>query len=188
MKEEKKTKVRHLGSRRIVFVSLVLLIFVSLMVYAHMYVQIHSLQVVTENDALHSFPFGPSTGTYAFSSTGCRWRIIWKADESCRSVNYGYICIFKVEENKSLFTLRTDLVVVRLQPTSNNTGWFFANLDDVLYETNRTIARIEYYFGEIGTYEIDFKLVVHVYEETLLGSFLREEISIPMETIIYYGP
>jgi hypothetical protein len=103
-------------------------------------------------------------------------------------MNYGFISIFKVEQNRSLFTINTDLVIVKLDPKSNNTGWFSAELDEVLYESNRTDARIKYYFGEIDTYQIDFGLVVQVYEETLLATLLREEIRIPLETMIYYGP
>lgn len=174
--------------KKIALVTLILVILASLEIYAHTYVQIHGLQVVTVDDALHSFPFGHSTGTYIFSSTGCRWLVVWKADEASVSMNYGFICIFKVEQNKSLFTLNTDLVVVKLQSTSNKTGWFEAALDEVLYENNRTSARIRYYFGEIDTYKIDFGLVVQVYEETLLATLLREEIRIPLETTIYYGP
>jgi hypothetical protein len=114
--------------------------------------------------------------------------VIWKADEASTSMNYGYISIFKVEQNKSLFTLNTDLVVLKLEPRSNNSEWLSTELDEVLYESNRTDASIKYYFGEIGTYQIDFGLVVQVYEETLLATLLREEIRIPLETTIYYGP
>lgn len=171
----------------IIFISIVLIL-VLLEIYAHTYVQVHVLSVVPESAARSSFPFGQSTGTYAFSSAGCRWLVIWRADEASTSMNYGFICIFKLEENKSLFALNTGLVVLKLEPRSNNSGWFSAGLDEVLYESNRTSARINYNFGEIGTYEIDFGLVVQVYEETFLATFLREEIRIPLETTIYYGP
>jgi hypothetical protein len=188
LKKDEKTMVHLSRRKKIGVVALILVILALLEVYVHTYVQIHDLQVVTVDDALRSFPFGQSTGTYTFSSTGCRWLVVWRADEASASMNYGFICIFKVEQNKSLFTLNTDLSVVKLQPTSNNTGWFEAALDEVLYENNRTSARIRYHFGEIGTYEIDFGLVVQVYEETFLATLLREEIRIPLETTIYYGP
>ena len=176
-------------NRRIVIVLIaIILVLILLEIYAHTYVQLHVLSVVPENEAILSFPYGQSTGTYAFSSAGCRWLIVWKADEGSTSMNYGFISIFKVEQNKSLFTLNTDLVVARLEPISNNTGWLSAELDAVLYESNRTDTRIKYYFGKIDTYQIDFRLVVQVYEETLLATFLREEIRIPLETVIYYGP
>jgi len=182
------TKVHLSGRKKIALVALILVILASLEIYAHTYVRVPSLSVVTRDGAIQSFPFRQSTGTYLFSSTGCEWLVIWKADEASASINYGFIYVYKVEQNKSLFTLNTDLVVLELQPTSNNTGWFSAELDEVLYENNRTSARIEYNFGEIGTYKIDFGLVVRVYEETLLATILREETRIPLETAIYYGP
>ena len=188
LEKHEKTKVHLSGRKKIAVVALILVILASLEVYAHTYVQVHSLSVVTRDEAIQSFPFGQSTGTYLFSSTGCEWLVVWKADEASTSINYGFICIYKVEQNKSLFTLNTDLVALKLQSASNNTGWFSAELDEVLYENNRTSARIEYNFGEIGTYKIDFGLVVRVYEETLLATFLREETRIPLETTIHYGP
>jgi hypothetical protein len=187
---EKEGKAKMFLSRRkkIALVTLTLVILASLEVYAHTYVQVHSLTVVTENDAMDSFAYGQITGTYVFSSAGCRWLVVWTAEEASTSMNDGFISIFKVEQNRSLFTLNTDLVIVRLEPKSNHTGWFFAELDEFLYESNRTDARIAYYFGEIGSYQIDFGLVVRVYEQTLLATLPREEIRIPLETTIYYGP
>ncbi|HVP15931.1 MAG TPA: hypothetical protein VMT42_01015 [candidate division Zixibacteria bacterium] len=188
MEKEAKAKMHLSRRKKIALVALILVILASLEVYAHTYVQIRSLPVVTVDEAMHSLPFENNTGTYVFSSAGCQWLIVWKADEASTSMNYGYISIFKVEQNRSLFTLNTDLVVARLDPTSNHTGWLDAALDEVLYENNRTDASIRYYFGEIDTYQIDFGLVVRVYEETLLATLLREEIRIPLETTIYYGP
>lgn len=179
--------MRRFGRRTLIIFASIVLVLVLVEVYAHIYVQLHVLSVVPENEAVISFPFGHSTGTYAFSSAGCRWLVIWKADEASTSMNYGFISIFKVEQNKSLFTLNTDLVVLKLEPRSNNSEWLSVELDEVLYESNRTDARIRYYFGERGTYQIDFGLVVQVYEETLLATLFREEIRIPLETTIYYG-
>jgi len=181
--------VLRLNRRIVVVLVSIVLILVLLEIYAYTYVQLHVLSVVSENEARLSFPYGQSTGTYVFSSAGCRWLVVWRADEASTSTNYGFICLFKVEQNKSLMTLNTDLVVLKLESRSNNTGWFFAELDEVLARaSNRTSARIKYDFGEIDTYEIDFGLVIQVYEETLLATFLREEIRIPLETVIYYGP
>jgi hypothetical protein len=170
----------------IVFV-LICLILALLEIYAHNYVQLHILSVIPENEAISSFPYGENTGTFTFSSVGCRWLVVWKADRASPSINYGYICIFKVGQNKSLFTLNVDLVVLKLEPKSNNTRWFSAELDEVLYESNRITVRIKYYFGEVNTYEIDFGLVVQVYEETLFATLLKE-VRIPMKTVISYRP
>lgn len=183
-----KTRMRFSHRKKIALVTLVIVVLASLEVYAHAYVQLHSLSVVTRDAAIRSYPFGHSTGTYTLNSTGCQWLIVWRADEAGTSINYGFIFISKIAQNKSLFTLNTDLLVPKLKPTSNNTTGFWAELDAVLYESNRTTARIQYHFGEVGTYKIDFGLVVQVYEETLLATFLREEVRIPLETTIYYGP
>jgi hypothetical protein len=188
LEKDEKTKVHLSVRKKIVLAVLALVIAASLEVYAHTYVQVQGLTVIPEDEAMHSFAYGQITGTYVFSSAGCRWLVIWTAVEASTSMNDGFISIFKVEQNRSLFTLNTDLVIARLEPKSNHTGWFFAELDAVLYESNRTDASISYYFGEIGSYQIDFGLVVRVYEETLLATLLREEIRIPLETTIYYGP
>jgi hypothetical protein len=188
LEKHDKTKVHLSGRKKIALVTLILVILASLEVYAHTYVQVHSLSVVSRDEAIHSFPFGQSTGTYLFSSTGCQWLVVWKAEVPSPSMNYGFISIHKLEQNKSLFTLNIGVVVLKLQPTSNNTGAFWAELDEVLYENNSTSARIRYYFSGVGTYKIEFGLVARVYEETLLATFLREETRIPLETTIYYGP
>jgi hypothetical protein len=188
LEKDEKTKVHLSVRKKIALAVLALVIAASLEVYAHTYVQVQGLTVIPEDEAMHSFAYGQITGTYVFSSAGCRWLVIWTAVEASTSMNDGFISIFKVEQNRSLFTLNTDLVIARLEPKSNHTGWFFAELDAVLYESNRTDASISYYFGEIGSYQIDFGLVVRVYEETLLATLLREEIRIPLETTIYYGP
>jgi len=190
LEKRDKTKVRLSGRKKIALVTLILVILASLEVYAHTYVPVHSLSVVTRDEATRSFPFGPSTGTYLFSSAGCQWFVVWKADKPIAptSMDYGFISIYKVEQNKSLFTLNIGVVVLKLQPTSNNTGDFWAELDGAIYENNSTSARIKYALSGVGTYKIEFGLVVRIYEETLLATFLREETRIPLETIIYYGP
>jgi hypothetical protein len=54
LEEEKKAEVHRFGRRKIALVALTLLIFDSLEVYAHTYVQRHSLPVVTEEE-VHGF-------------------------------------------------------------------------------------------------------------------------------------
>jgi hypothetical protein len=190
LEKHDKNKVHLTRRKKIALVTLILVILASLEVYAHAYVQVHGLSVVTEDEATRSFPYGPSASTYLFSSTGCQWLLVWKADKPIAPTSeiYGFISIYKVEQNKSLFTLNIGVVVLKLQPTSNNTGDFWAELDEVIYENNSTSARIRYYLSGVGTYKIEFGLVARIYEETLLATLLREEIRIPLETIIYYGP
>ena len=182
-----KAKVHLSLRRKIVLVALVFVILVSLEVYAHVYVEIHGLAVVDDQEATDSFHYGHITGTYVFSSSGGKWLVVWTATEASTSVNDGFISIFKVEQNNSLLTLGTDVTIVGLDVKSNHTGWFFADLNAVLYESNRTDMRIGYYFGEIGTYQIDFGLVVQVYEETFLATLPKGQVRIPLQTTISYG-
>ena len=188
MTKDVKAKVHLSFRRKIVLVALIVVILVSLEVYAHVYVQIHGLAVVDDQEATDSFHYGHITGTYVFSSSGGKWLVVWTATEASTSANDGFISIFKVEENNSLLTLGTDVAIVGLDVKSNHTGWFFADLDAVLYESNRTDMRIWYYFGEIGTYQIDFGLVVQVYEETFLATLPKGQVRIPLQTTISYGP
>jgi uncharacterized membrane protein len=94
---EKEGKAKMFLSRRkkIALVTLTLVILASLEVYAHTYVQVHSLTVVTENDAMDSFAYGQITGTYVFSSAGCRWLVVWTAEEASTSMNDGFISHFQ---------------------------------------------------------------------------------------------
>lgn len=112
MKKEGKAKVFLSRRKKIALVTLTLVILALLEVYAHAYVQVHSLAVVTEDEAMRSFAYGQITGTHVFSSAGCRWLVVWTAVEASTSTNDGFISIFKVEQNRSLFTLNTDLVIV----------------------------------------------------------------------------
>ena len=66
MKKDEKTMV-HLSRRKKIGVVALILVILALLEVYFTYVQIHDLQVVTVEDALRSFPFGQSTGTYTFS-------------------------------------------------------------------------------------------------------------------------
>lgn len=173
-------------NKRLAVVVLILVIFMLLDVYAHTYVQIHSLSVVTEEE-IHSFlDWQNPTGTYTFSKSGCRWFVGWIIRRP--APRFGYVYIFKIEQNGSLFALQKDLLILELTSTSNNTGNFFAHLDEIYYAGNYTNISIDYDFGEIGTYQISLSLHVRVYERTLLGLIPQEEITIPINVTIYYGP
>jgi hypothetical protein len=61
-------------------------------------------------------------------------------------------------------------------------------LDEITYGSNYTAIRIDYELGEIGTYQINFDLQVRVYQRTLLGLIPKEDITIPIDATVYYGP
>jgi len=79
-------------------------------------------------------------------------------------------------------------LVLGLEAASNHTSSFSAHMDEIDYESNHTAIRIDYELGEIGTYQINFELHVRVYERTLIGLIPKEDIAIPINATIYYGP
>ncbi len=173
--------------RKVALGVLILAICVVLEVYAHFYVEMHVLSVVTEEEAMKLSP-AQHTGTYTFSGSGCRWLVVWRIDEVSPSVNYGWVYMFKIEQNKSPWVIDKGWSPFKLETESNNTVMFWAELDAVLYEANRTTLRIEYDFGKIGTYEINLTLVSKIYERTIVGLLPKEDVRIPISVTLYYGP
>ncbi len=186
MQKENKANVHGFGRGKIALATLSLIILTSIEVYAHVYVQIHGLPVVTEEEVYRFSSWQYCTGTSTFSSSGCRWLVGWIVRRPAPSD--GYVFIFKTEQNGSYFVLGTDLLVMGLEATSNHTGSFWAHIDEINYESNYTAIRIDYELGEIGTYQISFELHVRVYERTLLGLIPKEDIAIPISATVYYGP
>jgi len=186
LERKKKTKMGSFSNKRIAVIIVILVTFTSLEVYAHTYVQIHDLIVVTEEDARKFLTWQDPTGTYKFSKSGCRWFIGWIIRRP--APQFGYVYIFKIEQNGSFLVSYKDLLILGLEVTSNITDNFLAHLDEIYYASNHTEIRIDYNFGEIGTYQISLGLHVRVYERTLLGLIPQEKVTIPMNATIYYGP
>jgi hypothetical protein len=187
LEKEAKAKTHLSARKKIALVVLILVILVSLEVFAHTYVQIHSLPVVSEEEVQTIFS-NPLyyTGSSAFSSNGCRWLIGWLVRKP--APQNGYVSIFKTEQNGSYFVLNTDFAVLGLEATSNNTSSFSMTIYEIIYESNYTAIRIDYELGEQGTYQINFELHLRVYERTLLGLIPKEDIAIPINATVYYGP
>lgn len=187
LQKENKTNLRRLGRHKIALVALSVIVFASIEVYAHTYVQIHGLPVVSEEEVQTRFSNSLYyTGNSAFSSSGCRWLVGWLVRRP--APQWGYVDIFKTEQNGSYFVLNTDFVVLDVEATSNNTSSFSAHMDEIDYESNYTAISIDYELGEIGTYQINFTLHVRVYERTLLGLIPKEDVTIPINATVYYGP
>lgn len=186
MQKENKANVHRFGRRKIALVALLLIIFTLIEVYAHVYVRIHGLPVVPEEEVRRFSNWQYYSGTSAFSSSGCRWLVGWIIRKP--APQFGYVDIFKIEQNGSYFILGTDFLVLGLEATSNHTSSFLAHVDEINYESNHTDIRIDYELGEIGTYQINFDLHVRVYERTILGLIPKEDITIPINATVYYGP
>jgi len=174
------------SSKRVAVIIAIVVGSMAVEVYAHTYVPIHGLPVVTE-EAVHRFlDWQNPTGGYTVSQSGCRWFIGWIIRRPIP--RFGYIYIFKVEQNGSLLVLQKDLHILELTSTSNNTGNFVATVDEISYAGNYTSIRIDYDFGEIGTYQVSLSLRVNVYERTLVGLIPKEEVTIPINALINYRP
>jgi hypothetical protein len=186
-----KVRIRHVTSRqKIGIIALVLVVFISSEVYAHNYIKVRALPVLTKEQALKQLEvYVWWNGTHEFSSSGCSWLAVWRIPRPQPSANWAYFFIFKTEQNSSLWILRTDLAVLQPSPRSNSTGGYFTTFSiEVDYGDNCTTISVPFDVGWIGTYEVDFDIRVQVYQETLLGLLPKEVINVPTNVTMYYGP
>jgi len=184
-----KTRVRRLTRRQkeVGIIALILVVFISSEVYAHNYVQVRALSIVTEEQALKQLGVWLN-GTYTFSSSGCSWLLAWRINRPQPPMSFAYFLIYKTGQNSSLWIPRTDLAILKPNPTSNNSGYFEVWATNTAYESSNTTIAINYILGWEGTYKIDFDIRVQVYQETLLGLVPREVINLPSNFTMYYGP
>lgn len=179
-------------TRRLIAILLViiLVIFVVVEIYVHSYVP--SLPVISKEEAF-DFVYFYSNGSYEFSYSihGCtvRWLAVWSIKKPTPSVNRVYVYLFKIRQNSSSLVQTLDIVPVAVRESCNDSGFFIAWWDEkAFYEDNFTVVTISYEFGKIGTYEVDFGLVVKIYQKTILGYLPSQEVKIPIQESLYYGP
>lgn len=186
MKTNERLKKRRINRKLVALILSVFLVLVLVETYAHFYVHIRDLPVLNREEALKLVSC--YNGSSTFSSSGASWFVVWRIQRPNYSLNFAYIYLFKIKQNKTLFIQNIDVKILGLKATSNNTGNLYAKIDDIFYKSNYTIVRIRYDLGEIGTYQIDFGLLVKIYEETIFGFLPKEEIRIPIKVTVYYGP
>jgi hypothetical protein len=58
-------------------------------------------------------------GTYPFSSSGSSWLLVWRINRPQSSFSGAYFLIFKTGQNSSLWISRTDLAILKPNPTAN---------------------------------------------------------------------
>jgi len=188
--EVAKSKIRRFfRKKKVVATFIVVFAFFLSEIYAHNYVYVHSLPVLTEEQAFDELRRGAWSwnGTYEFSSSSCRWLVVWKLPGLTSEINYFHVFIFKIYQSSSLWIQRTDLAVWS-HPTSNCSGCY-----GVAYTV--PISYGEYigldipYITETGpgTYEIDLGVRVRIYQETLLGLLPQDEIALPINATVSYG-
>jgi hypothetical protein len=150
---------------------LILVAFFSAEVYAHNYVQVATLPVVTADYALnHLRAMNISINdTYIFSSNGATWLLVLSL---YRIPNPGYVLlyVFKIQENRTFFTQSVDLVGVSLDVKSRPTN--IADSSTMrfgLNDGNSSIVLGQYQVSSSGTFYFDFAFTFKAYEKTLVG-------------------
>jgi hypothetical protein len=156
--------------------------------FAHFYIQIYNLPVVTSQEALEV----PSlnNGTRTFSSNGAQWLLIMQLPAFDYLVNPGIVgfYIYKIHENTSLFVQSLNLVAEKIDIQSTPDGVrvdpSYGGLRFDTYSRTElapvlcTIAGQGYSISQSGTYEVDFAFAFRVYETTLLGIFQVNEATV----------
>jgi hypothetical protein len=139
-------------------------------VYAHSYVKIDNLPIVTADDAL-TVPMAVN-GTCIVSSGGATWLIILELPTFVHMTPTGAITvyIYKIQENKNLLTQSIDFVAQNIA-VKPDIGGVQTDQDfrASLYYNNCTTAGISYYIVNSGTYHIDIALTYKTYQTTLFG-------------------
>jgi len=187
--------VRKLTRKRFAIVlSVVLVVLVGLVcleVYAHTYVQVDTLPVVTSDYALNSIPV--VNGTCTFSSSGAKWLLVltfpFGQVEDQSNTGIAEVHVFKIQENKSFFTQSVDLVGVKYDVKSTPLGieslnWFVFGL----FGSNYTLAYGNYIVTSSGTYNVDFGFTFRVYEKTLIGILPMDETTIHFNATMSFSP
>jgi hypothetical protein len=151
-------------------------------VYAHNYVQVATLPVVTADYALNHLRAMniPINDTHIFSSNGATWLLVLSL---YRIPNPGYVLlyIFKIQENKTFFTQSVDLVGVSLDVKSGPTNivFPFSTMSFGLNDGNSSIVLGQYQVDSIGTYYyFDFAFTFKAYEKTLVGILSSGEMTV----------
>ena len=160
-------------------------------VYLHAYMR--SLPVISVAEAYQSAPLRfEATHVLSYNAYGCsaNWLMLYRIEKpTSPHMNYAFFCFFKTAQNSSLLTQTLDILPVGIKPTSNDTGsHVHISLDEILFDANYTIVRVRYDFGEIGTYDVDFGLMLKIYSKTVLGHLPIDEIRISVGEILHYGP
>jgi Uncharacterized protein conserved in bacteria len=174
--------MHKLGLKR---VTLILVIIVacafSAEAYAHSYVQVAQLPVVSSNDAL-TVPLSYNA-TATFSSNGAKWLIIAVLPAFRNLSQSGAVIyyVYKIDQRNDFFTQSVDIIPEDIEISSNPIGVHTdgaLRYQPYLYEGNCTTAGKGYFISNVGTYFVDFSFRFKVYKTTPLGIFPLDEETI----------
>lgn len=183
---DKKRPVHRVNRKMVTISGLLILALVLLEFLAHNYVQVIHLPVIAEEKAVKLIPFYHNY-TYTFSSEGARWLVALRIKNASGGRSPADVYLFKVEQNASFLVQRIDLLVLGIRAISNVTGAIMANMDDIINSGNYTVVQIRYDVSFSGIFQVDFGLLVRVYQETLLGLIAKDEIRVPVNITLTYG-
>jgi hypothetical protein len=163
-----------------IVLSVVLVVLIGLVcveVYAHTYVHVDVMPVVTSDYALKSVPI--INGTRTFSSNGAEWLLVLSSPAFRSSVGVVFLYVFKTQENKGFFAQSVDLVGVDFDVESTPIGIHPAsNFRFGLCGSNCTEGVGQYITTLSGTLNVDFGFTFKVYEETLVGILQVDETTV----------
>lgn len=170
---------------------LVLIAIITLEVYTHTYVP--HLSVTRKEDVATYMPYINGTSTFhrTFRTCSVDWLVAWHFRKPTPSLNSFYIYLFKVNKSGSFLTQDLEVMLQEIRTTSRgvyHANAVIASLDQVFYQSNYTVARIQYDIGYVDTYNVNFSLLVKVYAKTLVGYLPIEDIRIPINVTMIYRP
>ncbi len=157
-------------SRKSIVIILVatLLLAVCFEIYAHIYIKIANLPVVSSADVL-KLPY-ISNDTYILSANGAEWLLALKQFNVTSEPAGLVLFIFKIKQNTNFYIQSIDLIPENLQVNLGiKDSSFSTNLTPYYTQnSNCTIQPATYTFSP-GTYNCTFNFKFKIYESTLLG-------------------
>jgi len=196
--KEKEKKVKVFRHKKIIAITVTIVVLASLEIYAQTYVQIHVLPVVSEADA-QNFAWQEMGGSnsfyklnnFTFLSNGCRWLLILETEKNSTVIDqWTFIDIFKIEQNGSFLVYGTDLQILGVTVQYINApeqGGIFPTVN-TFDNNNYTVVRVIYLWSQQGTSGALFNLTVGVYQRTLIGIIPKGQVTIPLNTTLTLTP
>ena len=196
--KEKEKKVKVFRHKKIIAITVTIVVLASLEIYAQTYVQIHVLPVVSEADA-QNFAWQEMGGSnsfyklnnFTFLSNGCRWLLILETEKNSTVIDqWTFIDIFKIEQNGSFLVYGTDLQILGVTVQYINApeqGGIFPTVN-TFDNNNYTVVRVIYLWSQQGTSGALFNLTVGVYQRTLIGIIPKGQVTIPLNTTLTLSP
>src|SRR3989304_5483719 len=180
----------QINRKQIVIVLVVILIVVVIIeTYAHFYVQVNLLPVITTEDAL-STPYLFNNSSNVYSVNGAEWLLVlsyWRNNSDHSGLVNVYT--FKLQDNSS-FPIQS----LNIKPLSLTFKTDHSDINDygsnsfsqALYLNKGTIATKDFFTPAMGRYEADISFTFRVYQETLFGYIPGQEATVHFNATFIY--